>query len=346
MLSNKQIDTLPPSHTPTKALDTLRFLNSATGEELGAASIDYFYRLARSKLRLLLSSGIGIQYDKKLKDLTYSDDDLTVTAHFEDGTSRTGRLIIGADGAKSTVRKLAMSNESTNTPTPNALPRRLPFAATWASSRFTNEQAQFLSSFHPLYLAGVHPHGRFSFFGMQDRSLPSDPSSWLFFFYISYSCPLSTQAEIASWSQAQLLEHVRDMARELSDPWKSAFEWLPDDHPLWFTGMTDWDPSVPENAWDSRKGRMTLVGDAAHVMTYQRGQGLNHSMADAKGVVEAITKFWRGEERQADVIEEFEREMKKRAGVEVKMGTANTEMLHEWAKAMQSPLFSKGLNKS
>jgi 2-polyprenyl-6-methoxyphenol hydroxylase-like FAD-dependent oxidoreductase len=325
---------------PTKPLDTLRFLNSATGEELGAANIDYFYRLVRSKLRVLLSENIDVRFDKKLSDITYSDDGRLATAHFEDGTSTTGRILIGADGARSAVRRVVVGHDS-------HLSRRLSFGATFAQARFTREQALHLRSWHPLYLAGVHPAGRFSFFGMQDGSDATRPETWLFFFYISFSLPHAEQEAMASWTQPQHMAYIKSLARECADPWKSAFEWLPDDHPLWFMVITDWDPAAPEHSWDNHAGRTTLVGDAAHVMTYQRGQGLNQSIADAAKVLAAIQSFWsENEEKRAEVIGEYEKEMKERAGTEVRMGTANTEMLHNWEKALQSPVFKKGLNKS
>jgi 2-polyprenyl-6-methoxyphenol hydroxylase-like FAD-dependent oxidoreductase len=194
----------------------------------------------------------------------------------------------------------------------------------------------------------VHPSGRFSFFGLQDASNALEPESWRFFFYISYNLLLQEQETMANWTQQQLMSHIRSLAEESVDPWKSAFEWLADDHPLWFMGITDWDPSAPEHDWDSHGGLVTLAGDAAHVMTYQRGQGLNHSIDDAGKLVKAVQEFWSdgGERKQAEVIEAYEKEVKDRAGMEVRVGTANTEALHDWEKVLQSPLFKKGLSKS
>ncbi|KIW07627.1 hypothetical protein, variant [Verruconis gallopava] len=326
-------------NVPTKAMDTLKFLNTSNGETLGAANIDYFYRLVRSKLRILLSEGIDVRYNKKLDKILYSDDGKLATAHFEDGTSATGRIIIGADGARSAVRRIAVGNDGHHS-------RRIPYGATFAQARFTREQALHLRSWHPLYLGGVHPLGCFSFFGMQDGSDADAPETWLFFFYISFKLTLEEQEQMTSWTQPQLMAHIRSLAKHFADPWKSAYEWLPDDHPLWFMAITDWDPAAPGHAWDSKGGRTTLAGDAAHVMTYQRGQGLNHSINDAVKLVEAVKKFWSNDDEQAQAIAEYEAEMKNRAGTEVRMGTANTEMLHDWEKALQSPVFKKGLKKS
>lgn len=323
---------------PTKVLDTMYFLNSATGARIGAAQIDYFYRLKRSKLRTALSANIDIRYGKKLVDVLYAEDGKSVTAKFDDGSETTGRILIGADGARSVARQLAVGTDA-------HMSRRILFGATFVQAKFTKEQALHLRSWHELYLAGVHPEGRFAFFGIQDASDASSPESWIFFFYISYNQTLAEQEDMRTWPQAKLMAHIKEMAKSHADPWKSAFAWLADDHPLWFMGLTDWDPAAPEHVWDNHGGRLTIAGDAAHTMTYQRGQGLNHSITDAAKLVDAIKMMWVDESKRAEVIDGYETEMKARAGTEVRMGTANTEMLHNWEKALQSPLFKQGMNK-
>jgi len=85
-------------------------------------------------------------------------------------------------------------------------------------------------------------------------------------------------------------------------------------------------------------------------MTYQRGQGLNHSITDAAKLVEAIKSTTAdaadGKQQGQDIaIRRYEEEMIKRAGAEVRISTQNTLMLHEWEKVLQSPIFQKGLDK-
>jgi 2-polyprenyl-6-methoxyphenol hydroxylase-like FAD-dependent oxidoreductase len=80
-------------------------------------------------------------------------------------------------------------------------------------------------------------------------------------------------------------------------------------------------------------------------MTYQRGQGLNHSVTDAGKLCEAIVKIQAGEDRRT-AITAFEKEMVERGGTEVRDGTANTMMLHDWERVKQSPLFTKGMKKT
>ncbi|PSN63012.1 FAD/NAD(P)-binding domain-containing protein [Corynespora cassiicola Philippines] len=325
-------------HEPTKDLDTLSFLQGDTGEAIAAFTFGPFYRLKRSKLRELLSEGLDVQYDKRLSDVRYADDRTSVTAYFSDGTSATGRLLVGADGARSTTRKLLLGPEL------GAI-HRIPYAATFVQRRFSAEQALYLRKFHPLFLASAHPEDRFAFFGMQDAADPDDPSSWTFFFYISWQSSLEEQDATVGWSNAQRLAQQKEFAKKFCDPWRSAYEWTPDDSPVWYMGLTDWDPGREGCRWDNHGGLVTMVGDAVHPMTYQRGQGLNHSITDAGKLRDALVALEKGGE-QAELISTFEAEMIERGGSEVRDGTANTTLLHDWGKVKQSPFFTKGLRKN
>jgi len=53
----------------------------------------------RFRLRDILASGLDIQWDKKF--VRYEEASDSVTAHFEDGTTATSSLLIGADGVNS-----------------------------------------------------------------------------------------------------------------------------------------------------------------------------------------------------------------------------------------------------
>lgn len=326
-------------NTPTKDRDTLKWLRGDTGELVAAITFGPFYRLRRSKLRQLLSHGLDIRHDKLLDAISHTTNGHpSVTAHFADGSTATGSLLVGADGARSTTRQVLLGREL------GAI-NHIPYAATFVQSRFTSEQARYLRSFHPLYLASAHPNNYFAFFGMHDAPDADDPSSWTFFYYISWHCSLDEQEATKHWTPAQRLAQQKEFAKQFCDPWKSALEWTPDDAPLWYLGLTEWDPGLDGHRWDNHQGRVTLVGDAAHPMTYQRGQGLNHSVTDAGNLCEAITKIDAGADRQA-AITEFEDEMIKRGGTEVRDGTANTTLLHDWERVRQSPLFTRGMQKT
>lgn len=325
-------------HVATKELDTLKWLKGDTGQTIAAFTFGPFYRLRRSKLRHLLSQNMDIQYNKHLVNVTYSDDGKSVTAHFADGSNAAGSILIGADGARSSTRNLLLGPELGTID-------RLPYAATFVQRKFTKEQALYLRSFHPLFLASAHPSNNFAFFGMQDAADPEDPSSWTFFFYISWLSSLEEQEQTKDWTDAQRLAQQKEFAKSFCDPWKSAYEWTPDDAPVWHMGLNAWDPGQESHRWDNHGGRITLVGDACHPMTYQRGQGLNHSVTDAGKLRDALVQISEGGE-QKDAIKAFEDEMIERGGLEVRDGVANTTLLHDWEKVKESPLFTKGMKKS
>ncbi|KNG44678.1 fad binding domain-containing protein [Stemphylium lycopersici] len=325
-------------NVPTKEQDELKWLRGDTGELVAAITFGPFYRLRRSKLRDLLSQNLHIEYGKRLTDITYAPDGRSVTAHFSDNTTATGSILVGADGARSSTRSVLLGREI-------GAVNHIPYAATFVQCRFTKEQALHLRSFHPLYLASAHPNNKFAFFGMHDAPDADNPSSWTFFYYISWQCGLKEQEASKNWSASRRLAQQKEFAKEFCDPWRSALEWTPDDAPVWYLGLTEWDPGLDGHRWDNHGGLVTMVGDAVHPMTYQRGQGLNHSVTDAGKLCEAITRIRAGDNRQA-ALEAFEDEMIKRGGTEVRDGTANTTLLHNWDLVRQSPLFTKGMKKT
>jgi 2-polyprenyl-6-methoxyphenol hydroxylase-like FAD-dependent oxidoreductase len=336
-------------NVPPKPNDTLKFLDSSTGEVIGGATVDLFHRLRRSKLRDLLAEGIDVRFGKKFSSAEFDDEAGLVTARFSDDTTAGGSMLVGADGGKSSVRRSLLPETGTE-----YVNKRLPYAATFVQASFTREQAIFLRSFHPLYLAGIHPDGQFSFFGMQDASDASRPESWIFFFYISWRSEIDSEQDAsADWENAQRLQQVKEFAKAYADPWKSAFAWLADDHPVWYMGLSEWDPGLDGHRWNNHNGLATLIGDAAHGMTYQRGQGLNHSMTDSAKLLTTVLSKPQADGAGADAaagrreaVEAFEAEMIERAGAEVRMSTKNTVMLHDWELALQSPLMTKGMHGS
>lgn len=321
---------------PTAERDSLNFFNAQTGEVMASIPVRYFYRLRRRKLRGLLVEGLDIRYGKELRSVEYSTDGELATACFEDGTSISSQVVVGTDGARSTLRQTLLGPQCGST-------QRLPYSATFVQARYSAEQARFLRQFHPLYLAGINPAGYFSFFGMHDVHDPDHPETWTFFFYISWHSPFEEQEKTAHWDNKQRLQQVKALSKVFTDPWRSAFDWLPDDHQVWYMGLSDFDPGVGQHRWDNHGGRVTMAGDAAHAMTYQRGQGLNHSITDAAKLAEAIHRFVSGRATRADAIGAYEEEMIARAGGEVRTSTVNTEMLHNWEKVQESPIMRAGM---
>lgn len=332
-------------HTPTKDVEKLRFINGKTGEIIGQAEIEKFYRLRRSKIRALLLEGVDVRWGKPISEISYSEDGKSLTAHFADGSQDTGSILVGADGPHSGTRSILVGEETSKC-TP------IDYAATMCFNKLPRDKALFLRSdpHHPLFQCAPNPSGTFAWLGLHDAPDPSDPESWVFFHYISF--PEPREQFYKDKSAAEHVAYQKQLAKEYADPIKSAFEWLPDDSTtVWYGKMQHWDPGVPDHRWDNKGGRVTLAGDAAHPMTFQRGQGLNHAITDASKLCKTIKDIWQDSQGQnaetkARCIEEYESEMIKRGSDEVRLGEMNTKMLHDWEKVLQSPVLQKGLKQA
>lgn len=67
---------------------------------------------------------------------------------------------------------------------------------------------------------------------------------------------------------------------------------------------------------------------------------MNHSVTDAGKIIELLTSR---KENWESAIKEYEREMRARAGDEVRISVMNTAMLHDWEKVLQSPVMTSGM---
>ncbi len=337
-LQTAQVD----PHTPTKDHDTLRFHDGETGELMKGVPIEKFIRLRRSKLQALLSEGLNVYWGKTLVNTVYLEDGKGLKAIFDDGTEVTGSMLIGADGPRSTVRSLLVGPDQ-------AKPTSIDFATTHCFTSYPRDRALFLRSapHHPLYQIAPHPKGYYSWLGLHDASDPDRPETWVFWHYISYAEPRDFDNKK---TVAEHVAHQKAMGAQFADPWKSAFEWMPDDTTTaWYGKLNHWDPALPENKWDNHGGLVTLAGDAAHPMTFQRGQGLNHAVADSAKLCKAIVDCWHSSEGfssgRAAAIEGYEKEMIARASEEVRLGEMNSKMLHDWEQVQQSPGLKKGISR-
>ncbi|KAI1449710.1 FAD/NAD(P)-binding domain-containing protein [Annulohypoxylon stygium] len=323
---------------PVKETEHFPLYNGKTGELILESPIPKLHRILRSRMRALQAEGLDIRYGKKLSDLEYSADGKSVTASFEDGTSVNGRLAIGADGSQSRVRSILLGPE-------HAALKRLPIAATFVNSTFPADEAKRLrGSVHPIINALVHPHNMMGMFAILDAADAAHPENWEFAFYISWPSSVEEQTAEAAAGMGvrERLQQGKEKSREFAEPLRRCYELVSDEcEKVYYVPNGNWDPSLPEHAWDNKGGRVTLVGDAAHPMTYHRGQGLNQSLEDAHRLVALLTK---PESRsQAELIDAFEGEMRPRTGEEVRQSETNTLMLHDWEKVSQSPLLQRGV---
>jgi 2-polyprenyl-6-methoxyphenol hydroxylase-like FAD-dependent oxidoreductase len=213
--------------------------------------------LVRSELFQVLidqaaAQDIEIQYGKRLVDATETAEG--VTAHFADGTTATGDLLIGADGVRSRVRTLI----DPNAPGPRYT-GLLGFGGSAPGGLTDAKPDEF-------YFA----QGKRGFFGY--ALTPEGETGW--FTNVPTREPL-TGEQARKTSQAEWLRRMREIYGDDYPAHDVLAKADPDS--VLVLGAMQIMPSVPR--WHS--DRMVLVGDAVHAPSNSTGQGASLSIESA-----------------------------------------------------------------
>ncbi|GIZ38812.1 hypothetical protein CKM354_000221300 [Cercospora kikuchii] len=336
LLDRLQEVSVDPHYVVPEEGNVMPVYNVETGERIKSVPLVQMLRVSRRKFRALLAEGLDIQYNHRLTDITEQDNG-HIQATFSNGQKAIGTLIIGADGANSTLRTLAFSSS----PTASAI--RLPYGGINTTIQYpTSSIAKHIRShLSPLMAIGVHPRGYWLWLSIQSVPDPKDPSTWTF--QLQWTWPLSNPTLAMNEPNLKTLK-AEAAAITFAEPFKTAWTAIPDDSPIPINRISAWEPiPIPNEAWN---GKIALVGDAAHAMSFHRGQGLNHGIADALKLVEALVEVELGVMTHKEAVLEYEKVMIYRAGQEVKISKLNTEMMHDWAKFMASPFMERGGDKN
>ncbi|KAL9074951.1 MAG: hypothetical protein Q9157_004180 [Trypethelium eluteriae] len=312
---------------------TIPMVNGKTGDRLFRIAADSTRRVSRTKLRLLLSRGIDVQYGKKLLRVDEHHD--TITAHFEDGSSAEGTCLVGCDGVRSTVRNFLLPPEEIKL-------RHIPVTVFNLTQTFTAEQAKFIRSFdHPWIMISPHPsQDTMALLCLADINDADNPETWVF--QLLYS--KWVDAEPAATNEERLAQ-LKEMSQSYCEPFKSAAMWIRDDTYIHPDRMKDW-PNPPK--WNNHGGRATLAGDAAHPMApclADRGQGLNNALEDAARYVSILADVHEGKQSLPDAISAYDDEMRMRGATEIDVTWKNAYALHHFDALMDSPIAKHGVTK-
>ena len=203
----------------------------------------------------------------------------TVHVTFEDGTTNSGNMIIGCDGARSRVREFLVGREAAQLEYVDLTMINFPRGG------YTANEARLLQTMHPVFKIAAHPAGignsilagkdskpPFSVldarvllmhidFVALDIANPEDPTTWVFQNYIGWWGP--PYAKDLQDPKARM-DFYRSFASEFCEPFRTALLKPTDGDvavPI-FPG-NQWAPTMP---WDNYGGKVTLAGDAAHSM--------------------------------------------------------------------------------
>ncbi|KAH0558632.1 hypothetical protein GP486_004714 [Trichoglossum hirsutum] len=270
------------------------------------------------------------RYGKTLTNIDYSPEG-GVTAHFEDGTSFKGTTLIGADGSRSATRSLLFGEKATLT--------TIPYVMVNVVVHYSPEHTKKITEvMHPFCHVGYHPEGTMFWISVMDNPDPADISKKTFQIISTWEGVLTPEENKDSASRLRVL---RDRVGKYAPPFSDFAAWIPDDTPVHPDRMAVWEP-LP---LDHHAGRVTLAGDAAHNITFHRGQGLNLALHDAADFVSAMVSVRDRQRSLQDALDWYGKEMLERSAAEYKASYMCTRFVHRWDELMQSPIM-KGIGVS
>ncbi|WP_327088688.1 FAD-dependent monooxygenase [Nonomuraea sp. NBC_01738] len=216
-----------------------------------------------------LSRNISIQYGKRL--ISYEDTGTQVRAHFDDGTQATGDILISAEGVHSTTRTLLAANA----PKPH-------YTGLYSFGGITKYPSQTATpgTYHMIF--GKHaffghataPTGETWWFANLPRAEGDIPRDWKPLLVDAFKDDNGIAADLISHSHVAAGLPVHDL------------------------------PPVP--TW--HKGRVTLMGDAAHATSPSAGQGASLAAEDAI----VLARCLRDEPDHTRAFARFEQERRQR----------------------------------
>jgi 2-polyprenyl-6-methoxyphenol hydroxylase-like FAD-dependent oxidoreductase len=235
------------------------------GKNLGISPIspegEHVLGVLRPRFHQFLVDAVGedkLQVGAKL--VRFEQDDGGVTAHFADGRTARGDVLIGADGVKSTVRAQLLGESE------------LRYAG-YVTRRGVLETEAAKDGLERIML------------GRGQRFLYYPVGRWWMYWTAATNEPAGGKEKGADIRRT-VLERFQGWPEPVED-----FVQATDDSNLFLADTYDRDPV---ERWG--EGRVTLLGDAAHPMTWDRGQGAGQGI---EGAVLLATELAQGDDPAA-----------------------------------------------
>ncbi|KAL7796268.1 monooxygenase [Trichoderma afarasin] len=243
----------------------------------------YRYELINVLVSMVSDAGIPVQYNKKFSHVT-SESPSSVTFAFADGSSATAKLLVGADGIHSRVRKHLY---------PDLVPKFTNMIGVTAAVPRAQLQA---GPDYPLPVTIMSPkHGAFVIAPQR-----ADGSEVL----IGKQRRLQQEYDRAGWDD--LMDNKSwcvDFLREGSADFPPIVANAVTDIPL--KGINLWPFYLVPKLDTWTQGRVVILGDAAHAIPPTAGQGVNQAFEDVytfAGVVARVQQMKESEDDPQDAV--------------------------------------------
>ncbi|CAG8376370.1 unnamed protein product [Penicillium salamii] len=294
-----------------------------SGELLGKTP-DRCMRVSRRKMRKLFGDGIDIQYGKHLSAINKCEGGMTAT--FADGTLVSGYLLVGCDGANSTTRNLLFGDAY------KVICLNLTMFN--FTCKFDVDTARLIRATHPFAFNSSHPANRMLWVSAQHIGDPVDPKTWTFLVIISWPGPPRWGDEALA-EQVARTAHLKAMAPEYAQPWRTIIENIPNDIKFGTDKLSSWQP------FDWSKTAFfadvtTLAGDAAHPFPPYRGQGLNMGLEDAAELATELAQLSFVPEGLAAAVQRYEEGMLARAHREFPLSKKSASVVHDFNRIVSA----------
>ncbi|MEU8263123.1 NAD(P)/FAD-dependent oxidoreductase [Micromonospora sp. NPDC048999] len=299
--------------------ERLRLLMREDDPPAGLSRSERTHAVSRITLRRLLLAGLdGIVHFGKEFTRYRQNADGTVTAFFADGTCATGDLLVGADGARSRVRRQLLPHaKQRNAPGVGIGGKlRLDDRTAWLPEEMTSTKNMILPKRDFLFTAvfrrregGDAIEARV---GDQLRAAGLDPDlvvqdtkddDYVMWAYVAHRRALPAEAT------GKHGQRLRDLVVSRLAGWHPDLRELISQTPPDTVERFDFAAAARVKPWATTN--VTLLGDAIHYMPPVGGLGGNAALYDANALRRALITVSRGEWELLPAIAEYERAMLK-----------------------------------
>lgn len=242
------------------------------------------YSASRITLRQVLLDGLDVRFGKRFERYEQGDD---IKLHFEDGTTASCDVLVGADGIRSRVREQYLPHAGTEKIGVTAIAGKLYLDDNgWVPRRLVVRA----NSIIPTSRAGMFlvVHDGLGVTDNEDDPLFDNVRPYLMWAYAAAGLTVHDGQDL----KREVLGRISRWSPELNriveaSPAETISEWrLRSSRPI-----ERWQPT-----------NVTLLGDAIHAMTPMRGVGANIALKDARLLARCIAEG-------GDAIARYEKEM-------------------------------------